>query len=108
MIITIEPGYYEDGEFGIRIENCYLVTKAETAHKYAPNIEFVRFEPLTFVPIQREFIDISLINEEERRWIDRYHAKCADVVGSELIKNNHHKVYEWLMEKTKPLQIVQE
>lgn len=101
MIITIEPGYYKDGQFGIRIENCNLVVKANTKNKSSTN--FVCFEPLTLVPIQRELIDLDLINEEERSWIDKYHSRCAEVIGKELLDMKKVDVHAWLLEQTKPL-----
>lgn len=103
MIITIEPGYYEDGNFGIRIENCNLVVHANTNNLYAANVNFLKFEPLTFVPIQREFIDVNILTQEETNWLNSYHKRCADIIGSELMKANKTEVYKWLMEQTKPL-----
>ena len=103
MIITIEPGYYQDGHFGIRIENCNLVVHVNTKNQYDSNVNFVGFEPLTFVPIQREFIDPSLMTLEEKNWLNSYHKQCADVVGGELMKANKIEVFKWLMEQTKPL-----
>lgn len=103
MIITNEPGYYEDGQFGIRIENCMLVTKAETPYRYAAGVDFLKFEPLTWVPIQRDFIEVSLLSREELTWLNEYHLKCAEIVGAELRQANKLEVYNWLIEQTKPL-----
>ena len=103
MIITIEPGYYETGKFGIRIENCNLTVRARTPYVYADNVEFITFEPLTLVPIQREFIDKQLLNQEELDWLNQYHNKCAHEVGSVLKKANKLEVYAWLLEQTQPL-----
>ena len=103
MIITIEPGYYETGKFGIRIENCNLTVRARTPYVYADNVEFIAFEPLTLVPIQREFIDKQLLNQEELDWLNQYHHRCAQEVGSELKKANKLEVYEWLLVQTQPL-----
>ena len=103
MIITNEPGYYEDGKFGIRIENCMLTIKVNTPYCYAPGVEFLQFEPLTLVPIQREFIDVNLLSNEELKWLNNYHSKCAEIVGPELEKLNKLKVRDWLLEQTKPL-----
>ena len=50
MIISNEPGYYEKGKFGIRIENLIRVKKEKKG---------ISFENLTLVPI-----DKSLINKE--------------------------------------------
>lgn len=101
MIITIEPGYYKDGQFGIRIENCNLVVAANTKNKSPTN--FVCFEPLTLVPLQRELIDLDLLNEEERAWIDKYHLRCAEIIGKELLAKNNLDTHDWLLEQTKPL-----
>ena len=127
MIITNEPGYYEDGQFGIRIENCMLVVKADTTYCYAKGVEFLkyefqneffkininqntsliiflfRFEPLTLVPIQREFIDVALLSSEELKWLNDYHRKCEEIIGNELKKSNKLNVYDWLVEQCKPL-----
>lgn len=100
MIITIEPGYYENEKFGIRIENCELTLKANTKYKFA---EFVKFEPLTYVPIQIDLIEKSLLNSEELQWLNDYHCKCAQVVGDKLKELNKIDVYEWLVEQTKPI-----
>lgn len=102
MIMTIEPGYYHEGRFGIRIENCYLVVRANTKHNFA-DVEFLRFEPLTLVPIQREFIEESLINNEEKTWLNYYHKRCLDEMGNKLLESNKIDVYKWLVEQTKPL-----
>lgn len=48
MTSSIEPGYYEEGAFGLRIENVAVVKRAETQHKFK---EFLCFEPLTLVPL---------------------------------------------------------
>lgn len=103
MIVTIEPGYYENDKFGIRIENCVLAVKAATKYKYASNVDFLTFEPLTYVPIQRELIDKSLLDADELNWLNSYHAKCTELIGPELKKAGQNDVYEWLLEQTKPI-----
>jgi len=103
MIVTIEPGFYEDNKFGIRIENCVRTVKANTKYHYASNVEFLTFEPLTYVPIQRELIDKNLLNDEEVKWLNEYHQTCATLIGKELKKQDKIEVYEWLLEETKPI-----
>jgi len=53
-VLTIEPGYYEEGKFGIRIENCYELVEAKGLPSGATN--FLAFAPLTLVPIQKDLI----------------------------------------------------
>lgn len=56
MIVSNEPGYYEDGGFGVRIENLMTITKAATEHQFGGE-PFLTFDCLTMVPIQRKMID---------------------------------------------------
>ena len=53
MIVSNEPGYYEDGRFGIRIENLLEVQGVEAPNKNANDKNFMRFEKLTLIPIQK-------------------------------------------------------
>ncbi len=103
MILTNEPGYYEDGQFGIRIENCMLVIKADTKYRYSSAVDFLKFEPLTLVPIQKEFIDVSLLSIDELNWLNEYHQRCAQIIGNELKELNKLDVLEWLLDQTRPL-----
>ena len=72
MIISNEPGFYEEGRFGIRIENLILVQNS----KVGSNNSFLEFETLTFVPIDRRLISINLLDINERAWINNYHNQC--------------------------------
>lgn len=70
MIFSNEPGYYEEGAFGIRHENLVVVRKDEkNVHG-----QFMILEPLTMVPIDKEGICIELINEEEKKYLNWYHS----------------------------------
>ncbi|QPC88189.1 M24 family metallopeptidase [Mesorhizobium sp. NBSH29] len=97
MILSNEPGYYKEGEYGIRLENLIVVTPAELIG--GGDIAMHRFETLTLVPIDRRLIVTVLINEEERAWLNDYHARVADEItpmlgGAELA---------WLEAATAPL-----
>jgi Xaa-Pro aminopeptidase len=74
MIISNEPGYYKDGEYGIRIEN--LVTVVED--KDHPGM--LAFETLTLAPIDLEAIDRSLLTADEVAWLNAYHARVRTVI----------------------------
>lgn len=56
MIVSNEPGYYEDGSFGIRIENLLVIREAATPFRFGGQSYFC-FERLTMCPIQRKLID---------------------------------------------------
>ncbi|MBL0924304.1 MAG: aminopeptidase P family protein [Sphingomonadaceae bacterium] len=81
MIISNEPGYYKTGEYGIRIENLVLVEEREIAGAEG---RYFGFETLTFAPIDKTLVDIGLLNRDELRWWDVYHAKVLEVVGPQL------------------------
>ncbi|KAK7498449.1 hypothetical protein BaRGS_00010403 [Batillaria attramentaria] len=102
MILSDEPGFYEDGSFGVRIENCVLVTKAETKYNFR-NRGFLTFEPITYVPIQTKMIDPTLLTEKEISWLDNYHSMIRTMVGQELQDQGKHDVYMWLLRNTEPL-----
>lgn len=69
-ILSNEPGFYEPGAYGIRIENLVLVSEAD----FQPNgTPFYRFETLTQCPIDTRLIDRHLLDEGERRWLNDYH-----------------------------------
>jgi Xaa-Pro aminopeptidase len=77
MIVSNEPGYYKTGAYGIRIENLVLVRRV--AERNGGERPLLEFETLTLAPIDRALIEPKLLTEEERRWLDGYHAtvrKC--------------------------------
>ncbi|NWR69432.1 XPP1 aminopeptidase, partial [Centropus unirufus] len=106
MIVSDEPGYYEDGSFGIRIENVVLVIPAETKYNFK-NRGSLTFEPLTLVPIQTKMIDVNLLTHKERNWVNDYHQKCREVIGAELERQGRHEALQWLIRETEPLIRVQ-
>lgn len=81
MILSNEPGYYKTDGFGIRIENLVLVVDKviEGAER-----EMLGFENLTFAPIDRNLIDLSLLSDAERTWVNRYHRDVLAIVGPQL------------------------
>nr|CAG8643857.1 6465_t:CDS:10 [Entrophospora candida] len=79
MTVTDEPGYYEDGKFGIRIENVLLVRQAETPNNFGDRGYF-GFEHITLVPIQTKLIDTTLLSPSEHKWINDYHNDCLEKV----------------------------
>lgn len=96
MILSNEPGYYKNGEFGIRIENLLLVIKHDIADA---EFQMLAFETLTVAPIDRELIDVDMLTKDELRWINDYHSHVATIIGPQL----EGESYGWLMEVTRPL-----
>ena len=73
MILSNEPGYYREGAFGIRIENLIVVKDADPVQGGDAR-DMLDFETLTYVPLDRHLIDVTLLSKDERAWIDGYHA----------------------------------
>ncbi|MFA6218673.1 MAG: aminopeptidase P family protein [Erythrobacter sp.] len=80
MILSNEPGYYKAGHYGIRIENLVLVVAAQIASEG----DYLGFETLTFVPLDRRLVDRALLSAAEIGWWDRYHAKVHDILAPQL------------------------
>ncbi|KAD3640785.1 hypothetical protein E3N88_30008 [Mikania micrantha] len=98
MTVTDEPGYYEDGKFGIRLENVLIVKKASTQFNFA-NKGYLEFEHITWAPYQTKLIDVSLLLPEEIKWINSYHAKCRDILAPYLSESDK----TWLNQATEPI-----
>jgi len=68
MIVSNEPAYYQDGDFGIRVESHLAVVPSKHAG-------FLEFETLSRLPIDPRLIDASLLTPEEKRWLAEYHVQ---------------------------------
>lgn len=77
MILSNEPGYYRDGAFGIRIENLIVVSEVAPLPG-GDDRDFLAFETLTYVPIDRRLILTEMLDTGERAWLDAYHKTCLD------------------------------
>ncbi|ORX52863.1 Creatinase/aminopeptidase [Hesseltinella vesiculosa] len=100
MTVTNEPGYYEDGQFGIRIENVLLVREAETPHNFGDR-GYLGFEHVTLVPLGLNLIDIDLLSPGEISWINAYHAETREKLSPHLA--NDADALAWLERETSPL-----
>ena len=80
MILSIEPGYYREGEFGIRVENLAVVAEADPISG-GDDRSMLEFRNLTWAPIDRRLMDCELLAPEERQWIDDYHLKVLDNIA---------------------------
>ena len=74
MVVSNEPGYYEDGQFGIRCENLVFVKESTKEGLY-------EFENLTFVPFDTRLIDKSLMTDIELNWLNDYHKNVFDKIS---------------------------
>jgi Xaa-Pro aminopeptidase len=66
MIVSNEPGYYEPGDFGVRVESHLLTVRS----RYAG---FLEFETISKLPIDPKLIDETLLDADEALWLADYH-----------------------------------
>ncbi|GAA5809696.1 hypothetical protein MFLAVUS_003109 [Mucor flavus] len=100
MTVTDEPGYYEDGKFGIRIENVLVIRKMDTAHNFGDR-DYLGFEHVTIAPIGMNLIDQTVLSPAEKKWINDYHSECVEKL-TPLIANDQNAI-AWLTKETRPL-----
>ncbi|KDB06559.1 peptidase M24 [Burkholderia sp. lig30] len=95
MITSIEPGVYRPGKWGIRIENLVL-NRAAGQTEFG---DFLAFETLTLCPIDTRCVLIELLHEEERAWLNAYHATVRERVGRHVSGD----AKAWLDARTQPI-----
>ncbi|PYH88188.1 hypothetical protein BO71DRAFT_423865 [Aspergillus ellipticus CBS 707.79] len=71
-VLSDEPGFYEDGKFGIRIENLIMAREVQTTHKFGER-PWLGFEHVTMVPLGQNLIEPSLLSDDELKWVNDYH-----------------------------------
>ena len=96
QVTSIEPGYYVENRYGIRIENLNYITPVEDNHFPAAMLKFV---PLTLVPIDKRLINIYLLNNQEIEWLNTYH----QFVYNKLVEHLSSDIKNWLMQACAPI-----
>ncbi|GIX46974.1 MAG: hypothetical protein KatS3mg131_1185 [Candidatus Tectimicrobiota bacterium] len=81
MIVSNEPGYYEEGWGGIRLENLYLVTYDDTLPPHPGGKRWLRFDPLTLIPFDKRLIDWPQLSAAEYAWLAQYHRQVLEVIS---------------------------
>lgn len=71
MVLSNEPGYYQSGAYGIRLENLVLVVPADREG-------FLRFETLTLAPFDARLIDERMLSVDEKAWLADYEKAVAE------------------------------
>lgn len=95
MILTNEPGIYNEGKYGIRTENMMIVVEDEETEYGA----FLKFEPITYCPIDLDGIDMNLLTDFEIEWINDYHRE----VFSKLSPHLNPDEAAWLEKETRKI-----
>eukprot|EP00560_Eucampia_antarctica_P008838 CAMPEP_0197827432 /NCGR_PEP_ID=MMETSP1437-20131217/4203_1 /TAXON_ID=49252 ORGANISM="Eucampia antarctica, Strain CCMP1452" /NCGR_SAMPLE_ID=MMETSP1437 /ASSEMBLY_ACC=CAM_ASM_001096 /LENGTH=674 /DNA_ID=CAMNT_0043428261 /DNA_START=448 /DNA_END=2472 /DNA_ORIENTATION=+ len=119
MVLSNEPGYYVDGKFGIRIENLLEVSYVNDEDNEAYDQElkegdegfpekpvgqrtFLKFRRLTMIPIQKNLIDVSMLNTAELDWLDSYHEEVYAKVAPLL--ENDSPAMVWLKKSCEKIE----
>lgn len=101
MTISNEPGYYENGAFGIRIENILISKMVNTPHRFNDR-NYLGFDNLTVVPIKTNLINIDQLDDAELQYLNDYHRHVRDVLLP-LMQTTFPESVEYLLEATVPL-----
>ena len=96
MILSIEPGFYKEGEYGLRLENLALVVKGPD--RTSETSPFYTFETLTLCPIELRLLNKDLLTENEVIWLNAYHLRVRKELTPLLEKDEA----AWLKKATRP------
>ena len=123
MVTSNEPGFYEDGNFGIRIENLLEIVEVSSSNEEAtigdatngeepPNKKqkvaaaegkkFLKFGKLTLIPIQKNLIKLEIMTEDELDWLDSYHEEVLQKVKPLLEEGS--AAMGWLVKSCEPIK----
>ena len=88
MILSNEPGYYKENEYGIRTENLVVIKENNNKKLY--------FENISWCPIDLDLIESSMLDQIERNWLNKYHRKVYEKLHTYL--DNQER--DWLKKVT--------
>lgn len=91
ILMSVEPGVYLEGRFGIRLENLCLVVP------HAPG--FLKLETVTLAPFDTRALDLSLMRDDEKDWLNAYHARVLAVLSPLLPP----EIVRWLTARCAPV-----
>ena len=97
MIISNEPGYYEPGAYGIRLETLVMVQPIQATEGTRPSHAF---ETLTLAPFDQRLIDEKILGTEDKTILDAYHARVLHLIGPHLSP----EAQNWLKTACAPLK----
>lgn len=90
QVFSIEPGYYKDGEYGIRIENLVISRKEEDG---------IKLQNITVVPYQNKIVEASMLTEEEKEYYNTCNLNCMKAFKKFL----SFEAYEFLEKQCGPI-----
>ncbi|OON14407.1 Creatinase, partial [Opisthorchis viverrini] len=125
MVLTIEPGYYLENQFGIRLENVVVVVPAAplpvqytVPPTAASDVEWLTFSPITVVPFQRKLIIRSMLTQSELDWLNRYQLFVRETIRDQLMQESNlatfdpdqlsqtrRRCWTWVQRETTPFRL---
>lgn len=97
MILSIEPGLYREGKWGVRLENLVICARDGVESKEFG--KFLRFETLSLYPFERDCLELELLSKDEIEWINAYHKEVYEKLSKYLDEN----MRVWLERKTQKI-----
>ncbi|KAI4460319.1 xaa-pro aminopeptidase 1 [Holotrichia oblita] len=97
--LSIEPGFYSESYFGVRLENIVeVVNKPWLKHMSGQN--FLGFVDVALVPFEPKLINRTLLSSYHIRWLNDYNSKIREYVGKELKNQGEVEAFYWMMKRT--------
>ncbi len=84
VVLSNEPGIYNAGKYGIRLENTICVKKIDENN--------FCFETLSYIPFDTNLIDVNYLEQKHIEWVNEYHEKCKEILKTSLDENEQ----QWL------------
>ncbi|XP_065575677.1 xaa-Pro aminopeptidase 2-like isoform X3 [Artemia franciscana] len=94
-----EPGYYEERNFGMRLENIVRVVKKNTTRQFG-GVNYYGLEHITLVPYEPSLILFELLSVRQKQWLNEYNSRIRLEIGEELKKQGRMDGFQWMMSKT--------
>ena len=95
MIVSNEPGYYEAGWGGVRLENLYVVATDNDMPAHPDGRQWLRLEALTLIPFDSSLIDWGQMSDAEKSWLGGYHQEVWNTISPMLSDEDR----QWLWDK---------
>lgn len=105
MFLASEPGYYEDGKFGVRIENIVQIVPINVGNNFSGR-GALTFRTVTLCPIQKKLINVELLTKDEREHLNSYHKRVYESIAPFLEKPDDMEslaTLQWLQKQTEPI-----
>jgi Xaa-Pro aminopeptidase len=101
MTVSNEPGYYEDGAFGIRVETICITVPVTTETCFGAD-RYCGFETVTMCPIQQKLVNKALLSDPELGWLNAYHAEVREKLLP-LMAEKFPEAVDFLMRETEAI-----